>query len=500
MTSRLLGVWRPLRAVLGVAALGTLAACATGPKAEVALPAGGAAYTERLAGEAAEDQVVTASAPVAGGSAQHFLASAPVAPDWWRVFGSAALDHLVAQALHDSPTVAAAEANLRQAGELYQAERGSVLFPAVNAQASAARERTSGAPLGLHSSGNQFSLYNAAVNVSYSFDLYGSGLLALEGLRAQVDYQRFQLAAARLALAGNLVTAAVREASLRAQIQALEEVRRLQQQQVATIERRLALGAVARIDLVAQRTALAQTEAGLPPLQRQLEQNRHLLAVLAGRGAAELGELHFELDGLQLPAELPLTVGSELARGRPDLLAADALLRQASAQVGVATGNLYPQLQISGNYGFTSLAASQLFQPGSVVWGLSAGLAQPLFHGGALRAQVRAAQAAFDAAAANYRQAVLLAFENVADALRALQSDARQLAAQADAQAQADEQLQLAGRQYAAGALSYLALLNAQAQVQQARLALAQARAARLADSAALYQALGGGALHAAAP
>jgi NodT family efflux transporter outer membrane factor (OMF) lipoprotein len=296
-----------------------------------------------------------------------------------------------------------------------------------------------------------------------------------------------------MALTANLATAAIREASMRAQIQATGDIEKLQQAQLDIVERRLGLGAVTRSDVLAQRTALAQTRAALPPLQRQLSQLRHQIALYAGQPPEAAGLPQFELDGFELPLQLPVSVPSELVRQRPDILAAEALLHAASARVGVATAGLYPQLTLSGNVGSESLGSSQLFTSNSLVWGLGAGLAAPIFNGGQLQANRRAAVAAFDAAAASYRQTVLVAFGGVADALRSLESDARALQAQADAQAQANAALELASRQFNVGAVSYLTLLNAQQQAQQTRIAVVQAQADRLADTVALFQALGGG-------
>ncbi len=244
---------------------------------------------------------------------------------------------------------------------------------------------------------------------------------------------------------------------------------------------------------LSQRTALAQTRANLPPLQRQLSQLRHQLALYAGKTPESAGLPSFELDGLELPLQLPVSLPSDLVRQRPDILSSEALLHAASAQVGVATANLYPQITLTGNTGSESVGLSQLFKTNSSVWSLGGGLVAPIFNGGQLRSSRRAAIAAFDAAAANYRQTVLTAFANVADALRALQTDALALQAQVEAQHQAQAAFELASRQFNVGAVSYLTLLNSQQQLQQTRIAVVQAQADRFADTVALFQALGGG-------
>ena len=328
--------------------------------------------------------------------------------------------------------------------------------------------------------------------MSYLLDVFGGSRRELEGLQSLVDYQSFQLHGAYLTLTSNIVTTAVKEASLRAQIQATQDIIAAQTKQLDVVERQFQLGAVARADVLSQRTQLAQTRATLPPLERQLAQTRHQLAVLIGKFPSEAELPSFELAALELPQELPLTLPSELVRQRPDILASEALLHQASAQIGVATANLYPQITLSGSFGSAGTQLHNLFG-GPTIWSLGAGLLQPLFHGGALTAKRRAAIAAYDQAQAQYRETVLQAFQNVADALRALETDARTLQAQADAAKLAGDTLDLTQQRFALGAVSYLSLLDAQRQFQQTRIALVQAQAARYADTAALFQALGGG-------
>jgi NodT family efflux transporter outer membrane factor (OMF) lipoprotein len=307
-----------------------------------------------------------------------------------------------------------------------------------------------------------------------------------------VDYQGYQLEGAHLTLTSNVVTTAIREAALRAQVRSTQEIIAALEKQLTVVERQFKLGAVSKPDVLAQRTQLAQTQATLPLLERNLAQTRHQLAVLAGRLPSAGGLPQFELDALTLPPEIPLSVPSSLVRQRPDILASEALLHQASAEIGVATADLYPKINLTGSFGGQALKLADLFA-GPSVWSIGAGLLQPIFRGDALNAKRRAAIAAYDEAAAQYRQTVLLAFQNVADTLRALDDDARTLVAQAAAEAYAREALALAERQFRLGATSYLTLLNAQRQYHLARLALVQAQAARYADTAALFQALGGG-------
>jgi NodT family efflux transporter outer membrane factor (OMF) lipoprotein len=465
-----------------------LAGCAVGPDFRRPDPPAVSSYT---AGALPDN---TAASPVSGGEPQRFVSGEDIPSQWWTLFRSGDLDRLIRQALQDSPTLAAAQATLRVAEENRRAQFGALL-PSVDAGASAGRQKLSGASIGQPgTTGSTFTLYNASVSVSYALDLFGGTRRAVEAAGAEIDFQRFQREGAWLALTANLVTTAVQEGSLRAQIRATREIVAAEEQQLTLVERQFDLGGVSRTEVLAQQAQLAQTRATLPPLEKQLAQSRHRLAVLAGRFPAEASALpEFDLDGMDLPQELPVSLPSSLARQRPDIQAAEALLHAASARIGVATASLYPQITLSASLGSEATRIGDLFGAGSSVWSLGAGLLQPIFRGGELTAKRRAAIAAYDQAEAQYRETVLLAFQNVADALRALEVDARTLTAQSDAEAAARASLELARRQFQLGAVSYLTLLNAQRQHQQARIGLVQAQAARYSDTAALFQALGGG-------
>jgi NodT family efflux transporter outer membrane factor (OMF) lipoprotein len=473
---------------LAVASL-ALSACAVGPTYQTppARPAeSGATYTSGAQAPQTE------AAPGAGGEAQVFVPGRDIPAQWWRLFGSEALDELVRQALANNPTLGAAQASLRQAEESYQSLYGSLMRPSVNGGLTAGRERVSAVSSGVPG-GVVYNLYNASVNVSYTVDVFGANKAALEGQQAAVDYQRFQLEAAYLTLSSNVVTSAIREASLRAQLRATQDLLKAQESQLEMVERQLAVGAVAKVAVLAQRSAVAATRATLPGLEKSIAQNRHQLAVLSGQAPSQALLAKFDLDGLKLPQELPLSLGSELVRQRPDVRASETLLHQAAAQVGVATANLYPQFTLTAGLSSTAIHPEKLFDANSAAWSFLGGLTQPIFNGGALDAKRRAAQAAYEAAAGQYRSTVLQAFQNVADSLRALEFDASTLKQQAEAQAVAKESLDLSTRQYELGSVSYLSLLDAQRSYQQALINLVAARAARYADTAALFQALGGG-------
>jgi NodT family efflux transporter outer membrane factor (OMF) lipoprotein len=465
-----------------------LTACAVGPEFLAPAAPKTSSYTSM---PLATETVATA---VSGGEGQRFVYGQDIPAQWWTLFHSEALDSLIRQALADSPTLAAAQAALRQAMENRRARMGA-LFPSVDADFSANRRQFTGATFGQPDSpGNILTLYNASVRVSYSLDLFGGTRRGLEDLQAQVDYQRYLLEGSYLTLTANLVTTAVQEASLRARIRATREILAAEEQQLELVERRFQLGGASRSDVLAQKSQLAQTRTTLPPLEKLLSQNRHQLAVLAGRLPVDAGALpEFELQGFNLPEELPVSISSSLVRQRPDIRASEELLHSACARIGIATANLYPDLTITGNYGSESTLLTGLFSGGTAIWGIGAGILQPIFRGGELTARRRAAIAAYDQAEAQYRDTVLQAFQNVADVLYALELDARTLKAQADAEAAARDTLDLTLKQFQYGAVGYLSLLNAQQQYQQSRINLVQAQAARFADTAALFQALGGG-------
>jgi NodT family efflux transporter outer membrane factor (OMF) lipoprotein len=337
-----------------------------------------------------------------------------------------------------------------------------------------------------------FNLFNASVNVSYTLDVFGGLRRQIEALGAQVDNQQFELMAAYLSLTANIVTTAVTVASFQAQIQATHSLLSAQEKQLAIIKKQFFLGGLSRNEVLTQETLVAQTRATLPPLEKSLAQSRHALLALVGE-YPDQPLPRIQLDAIDLPRALPLSLPSMLVRQRPDVRASQALLHAASAQIGVATANLFPQVTLSGADGWQSLVLPSLINPANKIWNITADITQPIFHGGALLAQRRAAIAAYDLAAAQYKQTVIQAFQNVADTLRALETDARSLRAQRQAEISAKHSLQLITQQYRLGGVSYLDLLNAQQQYQQTKISRIKAQAIRYSDTAALFQALGGG-------
>lgn len=428
------------------------------------------------------------------GRAQTLDPMQTVPADWWTLFHSPALDGLIREGLQHSPTVLAAKDTLSAAQANLDAQSSALLFPAVDGKLGASRQRVSGAEIGVPSAPPfTYNLYNASVGVSYRPDVFGGSRRSVEGFRAAVDAQRYEVEAAYLALSSNIVTTAFAEASYRGQLAAVRDVVKSQRDSLAVVERQFNAGAASKAEVLAQRTQVASSEALLPPLEKALAQTRHRLAVLTGSAPNRADLPQFTLADFKLPVQVPVSLPSELVHNRPDIAATEASVHQASAQVGVAVANLYPQIALTASVGYESATVSDLFKSPNGIWSLGAGLTQPIFHGGELRARRRAAEAEYRVALDTYQATVLDAFRQVADALRAIEWDAQALAAATDADDLARQSLDLTRRQYDIGSVSYLVLLNAERQYSDALRNRVQAEALRYSDTAALYVALGGG-------
>jgi NodT family efflux transporter outer membrane factor (OMF) lipoprotein len=425
-----------------------------------------------------------------GGNAQRFVRDLDLPGQWWTLFHSRGLNELIDKALAANPDVQAAQAALVVARENVYVQVGAY-FPAVDGNFSGSRQKFQiGQPTDVSS---VFNLFTAQLNISYTPDVFGANRRAVESLAAQEDAQRFALEATYLTLISNLAGAAVQEASLRGQIAATQTIIKIETDVLDLMRKQFNLGQIAEGDVVAQQAALAQVEQTLPPLQKQLLQNRDLIAALTGGFPSQRLPQIFTLAGLRLPRDLPVSLPSKVVEQRPDIRAAEANLQSASAQIGVAIANRLPNITLSGAVGSTALSVDTLFTPGFGFYTAAAGVTQPLFHGGALLHKQLAAQAAYDQAAAQYKSAVLVAFQNVADSLRAIQTDAVALQKAVASESAAAKSLAIVRKRMELGDVNYLALLNAQQTYQQAVLSLAQAKAARYADTVALFQALGGG-------
>ncbi|MBV8934474.1 MAG: efflux transporter outer membrane subunit [Alphaproteobacteria bacterium] len=477
------------RIIPSLVAMAVLAACAVGPDFEPPAAPDVPGYTAQPLVQR------TATADVKGGEAQRFVQDLDIPGQWWTLFHSPALNHMVEEALRNNPTLPAAEAVLRQAWENVYAEQGA-FFPTAVVSYSPSRNKTAtGITFTAASSGKPwFTLHTAQVVVTYAPDVFGGVRRQVESLMATAEFQQFQLEAAYLTLTSNVVAAAVQEASLRGQIAATEEIIKIQTDSADILRKQLALGQVAGADVATVEATLAQAQATLPPLQKQLAAQRDLLTALIGRFPSQEPAEKFELASLQLPLELPVSVPSKLVEQRPDIQSAAAQLHAASASIGVAVAAILPTFTLTGNAGTTGNQISQLFLlPNTAFWSLAGNVAQTVFDAGTLLHKKRAADAAFDQAAETYRSTVITAFQNVADALHAVQSDADTLKAAFAAERAAFKSLEIARAQLRLGAIGYLALLTTENTYDMALLALVQAQAARYADTAALFQALGGG-------
>jgi NodT family efflux transporter outer membrane factor (OMF) lipoprotein len=455
----------------------------------------------------------TASADVLHGGAQSFVSTEALPADWWRLFQSDALNALVARAFKANPTIEAAQAALAQAQQNVIAQQG-FFYPTVGVSYTPSRNKLAG-NMGGNSPGMQgngtliqtysnpagpkfngpayYNFHVAQLNVGYVPDVFGMRRRQVESAKAQELAQQMQLQATYITLASNVVAAAFQEASLRAQIDAVNRVIALNRENLEIMRSQLKSGFIADIDLAAQEAALAQTEQALPPLTSQLEQTRDLIRALAGNTPDEDVPETFLLADLHLPEELPLSLPSKLVEQRPDVMIAEAQLHDASAQYGVAIANRLPQFSIQAGMGGMASTADWMFRAGGGFFSLAGSVAQTIFDGGTLRAQSRGAEQALIQAGAQYRSTVISALQNVADTLHVIDSDAQALRAAAASEQTSKKVLDLTVAQYKLGYVSYQNLLLAEQNYRLTTLSLIQAQAARLGDAAALYQALGGG-------
>lgn len=453
----------------------SLAACAVGPDFERPAPPAVQSYT---------------AAPLPAG----FVSGQDLPAEWWGLFHSPALDALVKQALAANPTLQAAKAALRQAHELASAQR-TAFFPTLQGDLTQVRGKNAqnsvAPPTQLVDP--YYSLYTAQLSLSWAPDFWGATRRAVEAAEAQEQGTRFQYEAAYITLSATVVVTVIEEASLRAQLSASRRSLAIAHELTEKLERQRAIGTASELDLLAQRSLEAQMAQALPPLEKQLAQTRDALAALLGVTPAELTGDTITLDDLTLPAELPVSLPSKLVEQRPDVRQAEEAMHVASAEVGVAVAAMLPDITLTGTLGSGALTPSKLFTPGNGFWTVGSSLSQTLFDSGALLHKRRAADAALDQAGAQYRATVLGAFQNVADGLEALRTDADAVKAASEADRAAKKTWDLALRQRDIGMINLVIMLNAEQSYQQAEINLIASRAARLSDSAGLFQALGGG-------
>jgi NodT family efflux transporter outer membrane factor (OMF) lipoprotein len=426
---------------------------------------------------------------------QRFITGADVATRWWAAFKSQPLNDLVRQAVEHNPNLQAAEAAIKIAHYNALAQRG-LFFPQITGNSTSQQILVANPgqvpPIPTQGPQSQFSLVTNQLTVSFVPDIWGGNFRAVENLDAVTEQQMFQLEAAYLTLTSNVVTAAIQEASLRGQIAATNRIIAIEKNLLEILKRQQNFGQAARADVLAQEAALAQAEELLPPLEKQLAQQRDLLTALAGRFAADEIAQKFDLAHLKLPRNLPISLPSRLVDQRPDVRAAEAAMHSASAQIGVAIAARLPNLVLSANGGSTSFNWATQFTPGTGFYTLAASATAPIFDGFTLYHKQKAAEAALEQAEALYRSSVITAFQNVADALKALQTDARAMKAAVHAENTAKASLDIVQQQLNEGQVNQLAVLNAQQTYLTAAVIRVQTEANRLADTAALFMALGG--------
>jgi len=506
------GMSQPVTTAVLATALLLLGSCAVGPRYHTPEAPPHAGYTVQALPES------TAAAAVHGGASQHLIAGGDIPFRWWEQFQSPDLNALVATAFAANPTVTSAQAALRQAQESVRAQRG-FFFPSIGATFQAERHKVSGntnssSTIGVQGNGlnklpeipetpdslhtwphnlpSYYTFYTAKLAVGFAPDVFGGNRRQVESLAAQAQAQKFALEATYITLAADIVAAAIQEASVRAQLRALQDIIAADRKSLEILQAQFKAGFVMRIDVSAQEAQLANDQAKRPPLQKQLEQTRDLLRVLTGN-LPNREDRTFELEELQLPSDLPVSLPGNLIRQRPDIRAAEAQLHSANAAVGVAVAAMLPQLSITGEYGGNATQVSQMFRSGGPYWSLYGDATQPVFQGGMLLHQKRAASAALQETMSLYRSTVLTAYQNVADALHVTIADAATLAADVDAESSAKVTYELTRRQLEAGGVTYLAVLSAETAYQQTVLTRIQAQATRYGDTVALFEALGGG-------
>jgi NodT family efflux transporter outer membrane factor (OMF) lipoprotein len=490
------------------------AGCAVGPRYHRPQAPANAGYAPSPLPQASAS-APGASAPIAGGEAQQLISGRDIPFAWWELFQSPALNALVERALRANPTIAAAQAALVQAQELVYAQRG-FFFPTFDANYNFERQKLAGnlavdnAP-GTEGNGDNlnppvqnlngtphtaplfYNWHTAQLTVGFVPDVFGANWRQMESLAAQRDAQRFALEATYITLASSVAAAAIQEASLRAQIEATRQIIAAEEKSLQILRDQLRLGYAMGIDVAAQEAALGQAKMLLPPLHKQFEQTRDMIRALVGSLPNQEAPETFELDALQLPPELPLSLPAKIIEQRPDVRAAEAQLHAANAQVGVAIAAMLPQFSITGAYGGNADQFSWMFRKGGPFWSIVGGVTQPIFEGGTLLHTKRAASAALKQAAAQYQSTVITAYQNIADTLHASLSDADALADAVETENAAKLTYDLTRQQMEVGYVNYLALLSAETTYNQALLTRVQAQATRFGDTVALFQALGGG-------
>jgi NodT family efflux transporter outer membrane factor (OMF) lipoprotein len=482
---------RALRRAFALSSVGAVLAlpgCTVGPIFQAPAPPAETGYRQ---------QQTPALSAGARDAAQHLAAGQALREDWWALFRSPEIDATLRAAILGNRTLVQAEATLRQAQQA-EVEAGGRLYPQVNVAAGAERQRLDFAALGIppgpgFPSFREFNLFTVGPTVSYALDIWGGNKRLIEERHAQAEYQAYQMAAAYLSLTGNAVTQAVTIGSIRAQIAAANDIIANDEENLRLVQRELQAGVATQIEVESAQSQLENDRTLLPPLNQQLSAARNALSLLVGKSPADWSPPDFDLDRIALPTDLPVSLPAQLVHQRPDILAAEAQIKAANAAVGVATAALYPNITLSAGYEQLSTSLGNWFAVYNNAWNIAANLAAPIFHGGELTAQKKAAIAAFDATRAGYEETVLQAFTQVATVLDALQHDAELVEAQHRALDTAQRSLKLTRTSYQGGNTGILLVLDAQRRYQQARLGYVRAVQQRYLDTVQLFAAMGGG-------
>ncbi|MBU6467937.1 MAG: efflux transporter outer membrane subunit [Betaproteobacteria bacterium] len=464
-----------------------LSGCAVGPDFKSPAAPSVTSYTK-----GSNPSEITANAKDTHGATQHLIAK-ELPHNWWTMFGSEPLNQMVELALKNNPNLESLQQTLLSAQQSAYAQEQSLTIPSIDASVKETKQRFNPAAFGQPSPPSIFSLTNASVNIAYNLDIFGGIRRQIEAAYAQADAQAFTYEAARITLEANVVTTAIKRAAVKTQIDLTQKIIQQQEELFHITELRYQLGAVSQADVAVAKESLAKIKNTLPDLDNQYLRLDHQLAVYLGQLPSQSNVASLNLAEIKLPQDLPLSVPSELVHQRPDILVSEAQLHAATAQVGVALSGEYPAISINASYGTLSANPSTVFSRNSAVWSLSSGIVQPLFHGGALKAQTEAAQALLKSAALQYQQTVLNAFQNVADSISTLETDGQYLNQSYQTYDATSEQMNLIQQQFDTGSMSYMQLISAQLHQEQSAIALSQAKANRLNDTAAFFLALGGG-------
>ena len=467
-----------MRIPLSLLAALCVGACTVGPDFQTPAPPQVTSYAGKGDAGPPDDQRIALGARIQG--------------DWWNAFKSEPLDGTIKLALSGNQDVEAARHRMAEAEEEVNAAEGALL-PQVSLGATAGYQKYGRSLFGpLNFSIPPFAYYTVGPTVTFPLDLFGGEKRTVEEKQALLQYQGFEIDAAYQSLIAHVAAEALALAAARAQQETLDGIIADDERNVGLVQSAMNAGSGTRVQLVSAQSQLAEDRALLPDLRQQEAVARHALSLLVGKAPAEWAPPEFALKDFTLPPEIPASLPSELVHRRPDIQAAEAQLHAASAAVGVATANLYPNLNLTATVTQQALTPGELFNSISNAYSLAAGLTQPLFSGGRLSAEKRAAVENYQASLALYRQTILTAFGNVADRMQALSNDADRLHAQEAAASTAAQSLDLARRSYEAGNSGILDVIDAERRNAQAQLGLARATAQRLMDTAELYLALGG--------